>query len=438
MGTGLEESDLVRSRIRGAKAVFILPGTVICTISNRRQNPNVQSDINCADARQEDEQNTLLTWTIEDHDETVPIYMYNLLPFTESYVSNIATTACADDLKQVILAYTCLYKGSATFLLNLLIHYKPAERYNTAFEAQYGDGLGNEIYSERINPIFVGHSFASLSWYLYREFQVILFAVNVFRESTGDYVLVLNPGNKYRLKFNDIGVYISQSRDDIHTITRLDVESYLASERLHGKTSNPSLGRHSTSSLEDFFAGIDDSVQIGKPQGAFDGEVPLCHLLKTPTTIDDAVRQDFTELTKHVLVLTDTFDWFKFVCTMRSAQITRHDFRTIVFLASRAPNESEFQYFRIFPKVYFMKGDYRSKRDLTRAGIYGADKVVVVPGVGFARDDDMVDSKAIMTSALIHEMFAEMGKQKYIVVSLEKRFNIKFVRVQEIHFSCKY
>lgn len=145
-GLGMDEKDLRRIDLRHASAAFLL------------------ADKGANSARIEDEMNTLRAWLFGDFSPETPIYMYTMLPQTESYVQNVASAGkltlicvfgytccknltrhyfllavCTEDLKQLLLGFTCLYKGSATLILNLLHQANSFNKYDEPWKAQYGE-----------------------------------------------------------------------------------------------------------------------------------------------------------------------------------------------------------------------------------------------------------------------------------------------------------
>lgn len=113
---------------------------------------------------EEDRHNTLSTLAFRNVSDA-GIYTYNLLPETEIYQKMAATqVVCADELRQVLLAFNCLQQATATLILNLLHQHRPSEKFTEAWEAEYDDSLGNEFYISYLNPIFDGKPFGFVSW----------------------------------------------------------------------------------------------------------------------------------------------------------------------------------------------------------------------------------------------------------------------------------
>ncbi|KAF8980978.1 potassium channel, sub T, member 2 [Entomortierella lignicola] len=258
VGNGLDEVDLKRCQVRDAGAVFVIP-----------------DGADSSDLESEDTMTTLLAWSIHLHAPDTRIFTYNLLPETESFQWGVVEQSmCINDVKQLLLAYNCRYRGSATLILNLLHPSEPLNSYEDGWEAQYGDGTGNEIYESSVPEVFIGWTFAQASWFIFLEFQSILIAVDIFlkhenhtkdahwskpmsdtlprqnsftnREDCPDgrYHLVLNPGNSYRLGKYDQLVFIAQSPEDMEGINNFTMEQY---ERLLNVKNS-----HLNNSTEDF------------------------------------------------------------------------------------------------------------------------------------------------------------------------------------------
>ncbi|KAF9349428.1 hypothetical protein BGX26_012264, partial [Mortierella sp. AD094] len=215
-GTPLESKDLDRIQARYAEGIFII------------------ADRNSPHSPQEEDRHITLSTLAFRNVSDAGIYTYNLLPETEIYQKIAATqVVCADELRQVLLAFNCLQQATATLILNLLHQHRPSETFDEAWEAEYDDSLGNEFYISYLNPIFVGIPFGFVSWFLYRRFQVILFGVRI-RLQSGEYHTALNPGKDYCFRHNEQCIFIAQNPTDLDDINELDekhLENFL--QHLH-------------------------------------------------------------------------------------------------------------------------------------------------------------------------------------------------------------
>ncbi|KAF9359696.1 potassium channel, sub T, member 2 [Mortierella sp. AD094] len=209
----------------------------------------------------QDTMTTLLAWSLHLYAPNTRVFTFNLLPETEIFQWGIVEKSmCINDVKQLLLAYSCRHRGTATLILNLLHPSEPSNSYDDGWEAQYGDGTGNEIYVGSVPEVFVGWTFAQASWFIFQEFQSILIGVDIFlklgksasddprytpmsndlpkprsftrdngpqgNSPEGRYHLTLNPGNSYRLGEFDQLVFIAQSPEDMDVINNFTVEQY--------------------------------------------------------------------------------------------------------------------------------------------------------------------------------------------------------------------
>ncbi|KAF9296276.1 potassium channel, sub T, member 1 [Mortierella antarctica] len=256
VGNGLDESDLKRCQARDAGAVFVIP------------------DRTTSGLESQDTMTTLLAWSIHIYAPDTRIFTYNLLPETESFQWGVVEKSmCISDVKQLLLAYNCRHRGTATLILNLLHPSEPANSYDDGWQAQYGDGTGNELYVGPVPSVLVGWTFAQASWFVFQEFQAVLIGIDIFLKAengfTGDksngvhnhdsnrgdprsrsrsrsktikrglyefdasadcpnakYHLTLNPGNSYRIGQYDQLIYIAQSPNDVNAIRTFTMDQY--------------------------------------------------------------------------------------------------------------------------------------------------------------------------------------------------------------------
>jgi hypothetical protein len=128
------------------------------------------------------------------------------------------------------MAFNCLYRGSGTLIINLLENIRFYPTYIDVWQAQYADGAINRISETELNPIFVGLSFTMLSYYLYKEFQVILIGIihgikhsihGITQQGSSNVHVVLNPGKEYIIDPLDRCLFINSSEIDIQAIKAL-------------------------------------------------------------------------------------------------------------------------------------------------------------------------------------------------------------------------
>ncbi|ORX93957.1 hypothetical protein K493DRAFT_261892 [Basidiobolus meristosporus CBS 931.73] len=430
-GSVLDTQDLQRASIENASAVFIL------------------SDRDTEDTIEEDENNTLRTWAVHIHAPHVPIYTYNHHPFTSTNQQNVTTqTICPKEYQQALIGYNCLYRGSATLILNLLYNSQPIDKYSEPWQAQYDDGSGNEIYSGLVNPNFVGKPFALISWYIYQEFQAVLFAVNVYVNRLKAHHLVLNPGNCYELGPNDICYYISQGPQEIQDISKMTQSEFLNSLK-HINYLTPSerdllTSPHRSSRYPKYqrksnvveFPKFNSDIIVGQPQPPYEEpSTPLCHLLKYPiNAADQLVLDDAKFMAGHVLICAGFSDPFRLICTLRAAHITESEHRQIVILRSSPPSETELKTLGVFADIFFVIGQRRSEKDLIRAGILSASRIIILRKNDFVqKHDEYVDTSVIMCNQLARRILKQHDESKYIIVEIVEQSNVKLLQASDHH-----
>ncbi|KAI8897734.1 hypothetical protein BC833DRAFT_22950 [Globomyces pollinis-pini] len=429
-GTGLGNADLQRVQLNYAVSAFILAS---------HYTPN---------HRIEDEHNTLRAWAFDRFAPDVPIFLETILPQTAYVQEDLATgIVCVDEFKQVFLGYNCLYRGVGTLFLNLLRGAKRYDEYEEPWEAQYGDGTANEIYKIPLNPLFTGKSFTFLSFYLFKEFQIILFALNTYIPEKDLFHVLLNPGNDYKMKSDDECFFIAQNLSDVSRFTNLTQAEFERSEegsvnlknaeqRVLIRTETDLVIPHRNTELQP--KRKTDSIiaeyqyDIGYPPHTHEGKVPLCLLMPEPSKLKDVMLESAEHLFGHILVCSNNYHMFRFICTLRSANIRPSNLKTIVIMVPESPNEIEFSRFAHFPKVFFIKGYASKARHLRRAGLFKAERVVLTNLHNQMEADDnssdgLADSSTIMISNMIHKMCAEQGLRNPVLLDVLRRSNIRFL-----------
>ncbi|KAJ3017130.1 UNVERIFIED_CONTAM: potassium channel, sub T, member 2 [Siphonaria sp. JEL0065] len=455
VASGMEKSDLNRAQIRHASAVYII------------------SDRGAPDHRREDEKNTLRAWAIHNYAPEVPLFVNNLLPDTESYQEmNADGSLCIDDLKQLVLALTVMYDGASAFLINLLHISSPNSQYDTLWEAQYGDGFGNEIFVVPNNPLFAGLLFNTAAWIVFSEFQINMIGVRIHDTRTGGKWCVLNPGKEYRLGSEDHVIFLAQNDADVQLFSDLTQEFFQAMLLNHGiDLSNRSTSQ--TTVLNEGMGAIKDSrlapptpsVSLARvsatlqkvahrrasipelsqyasvldiPEAPYsDSCVPQCRLVAVPADLDDLMVDCAVDWEGHLLVCTGDYDVFKFVCGLRASHLPEH--HRILFLAERMPTRDEYEVLSVFPEINYMVGDPRQKKVLMNAGIRGCSKVVIMK-MGSYGSGEFAGSSSIMISHLIYHMHQrhEIDHEKCVILEAPRRNLINYLHPTPTSSSVSY
>ncbi|KAI9168331.1 hypothetical protein H9P43_007703 [Blastocladiella emersonii ATCC 22665] len=453
MGSALNEGDLSRAQVRSALGVFF--------ISN-----NTSS---------EDERNVLRVWSVARFAPEVELYIYTHRPEYERFHYQHATAVvCADDLKQALLGCNSIHRGVATLVTNLINNSAPLDSYAKPWMVQYGDGLGHEIYNFAVRQVFVGRRFHHLCAYLFIEFQVIAIAVRIpiihrtKEYETTDNHVVLNPSDDYVIRGNEEIVCIAQGMREIDLIQALTPESFerslqdlppIFSVARHDKTmsrSNTATSEFTTAAAAaaapfspttpaDALAmflprKLNSPFRIEQPEIPFSADtkkVPLCHLLPVaPSSVHDVEVHDVSganpadpRLEGHVVVITPVWNLFRFCCTIRSAHIPAQDLRWVLFVSRTLPTPEEFHFLAAFPRVRYMCGNPRWRRDLMRANLHFADRIIILAAPpDDVAEEDFADLQPILTRHLaVHTVAKLAAPPIYTMVELNNAAAISFL-----------
>ncbi|KAI8894303.1 hypothetical protein BC833DRAFT_624078 [Globomyces pollinis-pini] len=430
-GSGYNTKDLERVQLKSASAAIILADLEIA--------PEMK--------RSEDEQNTLRAWAFSDFSPEVPLFVETLLPDTSSLHEEFTSaTVCIDEFRQIFLGYNCLYRGVATLMINLLRLARRTITTNHPWQEQYGDGMRSEIFKAPLNEIFVGKRFAEVSMYLYKEFQIILFALQIYIPEKRVKHITLNPGLDYSLRAGDICYFIANSYEDVSAVSQLTMAKYLRTAQkintidtvreIFSPTSPETcqnITKHSTvtSPVDQRW----ENYRTGYPALSNKTKVPRCLLLeKSVVDVASMTIESAAHLKAFILVCTGDFHIFRLVCTLRSAHLTKSELKPLVIMCDRLPTSTEFQKFACFPELFFFVGFANKAENLIRAGIFTADKIILTNMLKYSKSKEfeserLTDAKTIMVSNLIEKLCSREGIKKHIVTDLTDKSNAKFLSI---------
>lgn len=148
------------------------------------------------------------------------MFACNLSPSTALYQKVAREVICVREFKHYLLALNVRSRGASTLITNLLHQRQPFNEYDEPWQAQFDDGASNEIYTASPAPSIVGLMFSRATWLLFKECQVILFAIKTYDYVKESYEIVLNPG-KHIIQENDLCVYICESIKEVRDVNLL-------------------------------------------------------------------------------------------------------------------------------------------------------------------------------------------------------------------------
>jgi len=116
-----------------------------------------------------------------------------------------------EEIKMNLLSKSCLIPGIITMISNLVMSSGwQVEELNSQWINEYSEGRGHEIYRTLLNHIYKNKTFSQLSCEIYRQYEAIVFALEIKVE--GKTLISLNPGNflieKLVNERDDVQIYI--------------------------------------------------------------------------------------------------------------------------------------------------------------------------------------------------------------------------------------
>ncbi|KAI9183025.1 hypothetical protein H9P43_003941 [Blastocladiella emersonii ATCC 22665] len=427
VGSALDPVHLQRARVRDAQAVFFMsePGSATSGLETPHHHhaaATAHGSSSSSTTETEDERNVVRVWSVARYAPRVDLYVYVQRPEYERYHAARANeVVCVQDLKQALLASNLVSRGVATLFTNLINNATPLKDYSRPWLVQYGDGLGQEVYKLGVPAPLVGMRFHRAAAYLFAEFQVTAIALRVpLRDSAGkvrDGHVLLNPAADCSLFGDDELVCIAQSPREIALVESLDHAQFDASKAQYPSlfseskdersitpiTLHSSAGTGAAATLRFYGSPAAPHFVIGQPPSPFTtdpNKIPDCHLEPhPPRRIEDVTIDSLAETDPrgagHVIVIAPDAHLFRFLCTLRAAHIPAADLRWVVVVVPTLPQPDDFRFLAPFPRVLYMQGNARRRRDLLRANIPAASRIVILAHQ--ARDDPaFVDLQAIL------------------------------------------
>lgn len=323
---------------------------------------------------------------------------------------------CVEELKLNLLAKSCLCPGLVSFIANLIASSgEPPKRSESdnAWLEDYWHGKGYEVYQVNIACEFHGEKFSYVAAKIYRNFRAILFALELGSgESTQIYN---NPGDLVLPKGAKItGYVISEDKDIADAISqwkfsKADVELARKDTRkwrsslIKARTSIR--GFYSQNTMADkpastVFGAMDDKSEEEEEEqydvrfpsksakqesfnpnlmGDFINVEEGFHLSQIKINLPDVTWKSMDNhilATNHIILCGVVSNLRNFILPLRAKHLEKYP--PIVILHTQPPTEKQWNQVAFFPEIYFVKGSAMNVRDLIRANIRSATRVVIL------------------------------------------------------------
>merc|ERR1719376_1263963 len=177
----------------------------------------------CPDPDAEDAANIMRVITIKNYSDDIRVIIQLMQYHNKAYLLNIPSwdwkqgddVICLAELKLGFIAQSCLAPGFSTMMANLFAMRsgEPSDDMQ-AWQNDYIQGTGCEMYTETLSPTFTGMTFSQASELCFVKLKLLLLAVEVRPDDGGDTKISINPRGS-KIPANTVGFFIAQSAEEV-------------------------------------------------------------------------------------------------------------------------------------------------------------------------------------------------------------------------------
>ncbi|XP_076298491.1 calcium-activated potassium channel slo isoform X7 [Lasioglossum baleicum] len=204
-GTMMNAVDLERVKVHEADACLVLANKY------------------CQDPDAEDAANIMRVISIKNYSDDIRVIIQLMQYHNKAYLLNIPSwdwkqgddVICLAELKLGFIAQSCLAPGFSTMMANLFAMRSFKTSPDTqAWQNDYLQGTGCEMYTETLSPSFTGMTFPQASELCFTKLKLLLLAIEIKGEGGGDSKISINPRGA-KIVANTQGFFIAQSADEV-------------------------------------------------------------------------------------------------------------------------------------------------------------------------------------------------------------------------------
>ncbi|CAL1686722.1 unnamed protein product [Lasius platythorax] len=205
-GTMMNAVDLERVKVHEADACLVLANKY------------------CQDPDAEDAANIMRVISIKNYSDDIRVIIQLMQYHNKAYLLNIPSwdwkqgddVICLAELKLGFIAQSCLAPGFSTMMANLFAMRSFKTSPDTqAWQNDYLQGTGCEMYTETLSPSFTGMTFPQASELCFTKLKLLLLAIEIKGEAGGsDSKISINPRGA-KIVANTQGFFIAQSADEV-------------------------------------------------------------------------------------------------------------------------------------------------------------------------------------------------------------------------------
>ncbi|KAI5646451.1 calcium-activated BK potassium channel alpha subunit domain-containing protein [Phthorimaea operculella] len=204
-GTIMNPIDLQRVKVHEADACLVLANKY------------------CQDPDAEDAANIMRVISIKNYSDDIRVIIQLMQYHNKAYLLNIPSwdwkqgddVICLAELKLGFIAQSCLAPGFSTMMANLFAMRSFKTSPDTqAWQNDYLQGTGCEMYTETLSTSFTGMSFPQASELCFIKLKLLLLAIEIKGVEGADSKISINPRNA-KIHANTQGFFIAQSADEV-------------------------------------------------------------------------------------------------------------------------------------------------------------------------------------------------------------------------------
>uniref|UniRef100_A0A8D8XL42 BK channel n=1 Tax=Cacopsylla melanoneura TaxID=428564 RepID=A0A8D8XL42_9HEMI len=204
-GTMMNAVDLERVKVHEADACLVLANKY------------------CQDPDAEDAANIMRVISIKNYSDDIRVIIQLMQYHNKAYLLNIPSwdwkqgddVICLAELKLGFIAQSCLAPGFSTMMANLFAMRSFKTSPDTqAWQNDYLQGTGCEMYTETLSPSFTGMTFPQASELCFTKLKLLLLAIEIKGEDGRDSKISINPRGA-KILANTQGFFIAQSADEV-------------------------------------------------------------------------------------------------------------------------------------------------------------------------------------------------------------------------------
>ncbi|KAL9898941.1 calcium-activated potassium channel slo isoform 13-T13 [Glossina fuscipes fuscipes] len=205
-GTIMNPIDLQRVKVHEADACLVLANKY------------------CQDPDAEDAANIMRVISIKNYSDDIRVIIQLMQYHNKAYLLNIPSwdwkqgddVICLAELKLGFIAQSCLAPGFSTMMANLFAMRSFKTSPDTqAWQNDYLQGTGCEMYTETLSPSFTGMTFPQASELCFSKLKLLLLAIEIKGNEDGaDSKISINPRG-VKIQANTQGFFIAQSADEV-------------------------------------------------------------------------------------------------------------------------------------------------------------------------------------------------------------------------------